>query len=200
MDDLLRKNFTEEEVYPFRLIKKYRIASYDPQDMADVLNEFPTIEHEVVSGHFPFWFFQHKDPDFDSSFFFIILRDPVERVLSHYQMGLRKNPQSSPLAIPPNLICKMLCSDPTKTGAELLKESIANLERMDFIIFQDDYERGVKQLFKKLNLTLDQGKIPKKNTTEKTPVSKEIIQKIREMNDLDVQLYKHAVARYKKKN
>ena len=101
------------------------------------------------------------------------------------------------------MMCKMLCSDATLIGEELLEDSIKNLERMDFIIFQDDFENGLIKLTSVLNLKIPQN--PKlvynqtKNSKKKETLSDEEIQKIREMNDLDIRLYEYADKNLRKK-
>jgi hypothetical protein len=49
------------------------------------------ISHELVSGHFPFWFCEKRDPDFDKAFKMTILRDPIERCLSFLRAKKRRH-------------------------------------------------------------------------------------------------------------
>ena len=73
--------------------------------MTNILNAFPSVEQKVITGHFPFWFLRGKDPRFDSSFTFTILREPVSRVISNYFFNLeKKNRTDYPIDIFPNLI------------------------------------------------------------------------------------------------
>jgi len=197
--ELLKENFPESEIYPHRKVKKQRVMSYKFQDMQDVFREFPNIHHKVVAGHFPMWFFLEKDKKFDQSFFFTTLRDPIERVLSHYRDLLRNaKKEVSPLIISPNMMCKMFCSDTTLEGEELLQNSIQNLDRMDYVIFMDTFDRDVAHLFYKLNLKLGK-RVPKFNATEKTYVSPEIISKLKELNELDIRFYEYAKQRFQKR-
>lgn len=196
--ELLKENFPESEIYPHRKVKKGRVMSYNLQDMQDVFREFPNIHHKVVAGHFPMWFFLEKDNTYDQSFFFAVLRDPVERVLSQYRDRLRNaKKEISPLDVPSNMMCKMFCSDNTLEGEELLQNSIQNLNRMDYVIFMDTFDRDVAHLFRRLGLKLGKS-VPKFNSTEKTYVSPEMISKIKELNELDIRFYEYAKQRFQK--
>ena len=193
---LLKENFDKREVYPFAKIGKGRAHATTVQEMQEAFDEFPPIEHELAWGHFPMWFFQEKDPDFNSSFYLTVLRDPVERVLSHDRYRMRNDKLSSdPLSIPDNFLCYMLCTDCTLTGDALLENAKMSLERMDAILFMETFERDIRILFKRLNFKLP-SKIPRTNTTRPYPVSDEMIEKIRERNILDVKLYEYAKKRY----
>lgn len=184
-----------EDWYPHRMVTPDCINS-EYCDQEAIIRDFPIIAHKIVSGHFPFWFFQNKDPDFDHSFFVTILREPVDRVLSHHQFWKGMGLSLSPLDIPSNLLCKLLCSDSSLSGEELLQNSIKNLQKMDCIIFFENFDRGVKKLFQKLNLAVPH-EIPKYNaSTPKQTFDEQVIQQIRELNSLDIRLYKYAKERY----
>ena len=203
--DLLDANFPKSEIYPYGKIGKYRIKASTEQAMKDVFSEFPEIRCSLVHGHFPMWFFKEKDPNYDTSFFFTILRDPIERVLSHDRFIMRNrmargfHTKSDPLGIPGNLMCKMLCSDCRLEGEELLEDCIQNLERMDCILFIDDLENGLKSLFKRLGLHLPRS-IPQLNTTGKRQATKqnqppELLEEVRRKNALDIRLYEYCKLR-----
>lgn len=192
MHELLEKRFEPSDFYPFRVIGKERVSSGNPEHMIEVFREFPPIVERVLSGHFPIWFLHAKAPAFDEVFCFTCLREPVDRVISHYYFK-RKAGQflETPLDVPANLMCKMLCSDNSLEGEELLKNSIDNLRKLDHVMFLDDYRQGVTRLFKKLGLK-PRKKITILNRTERGPVSAEMVEKIRELNALDVRLYDYA--------
>lgn len=202
---LIREHFDPSDCYPHTKIGVFWEAMYTRKGqeweivpMHGILEKFPSAANKVVMGHFPVWFLENKDPDFFStSFNFTILREPVDRVLSQY-FYLKKlshpigNPVRSPLDVPSNHMCMMLCSDNTLTGEALLQNAIRNLERMDCIIFQDDFETGVRRLFEQLGFDFA-GDIPKLNETARAHTFDEkILSKIRKKNDLDIRLYEHA--------
>lgn len=189
LNGLLVSNFNSQDIYPHRKIYQHRVTTYSPKDVSNVLRALPIIDHQLVSGHFPIWFLKEKDPNFNKSYIFTVLREPVDRVLSHWNAA---GAEGSPLDKCPNLMCKMLCSDATLTGEELLNDSINNLHRMDFIIFQDDFDNGVRNLFSRLNLTLPKNKIPHRNRSARKEISEKVLNELREINALDVRLYEYA--------
>ena len=194
MHTLLEKRFAPEDFYPLHgvLDMPTRMLFNNGQDVIDACNACPPIREKISWGHFPFWFLRDKDPEFDSSFCFTILRDPVERVISNYFFRLANGRDiDSPLGIVQNYMCKMCASNNTLEGEELLQDSMRNLRRMNQIIFLDDYENGVDRLFKKLGLK-HRKQIPFLNKTARSPIDAEMIQKIREKNDLDIRLYEYA--------
>lgn len=189
---LLAPNFKGNEIYLNRIIVRPRRLSKMPQHRIDFI-----YSHPFVSGHLPFWAHKKNDPHFDERYIVTVLRDPVERVLSFWRYvnerreRSKREPLASPLEVDANGMCKMLTSDPDLTGDELLQSSIESLLRIDFIIFQDDFDNGVKKLFAKLNFPAPQ-EIPVLNTTKKEDVSAEVIEQIKELNALDIQLYEFA--------
>ncbi len=198
---LLRAHFAPSEIYPYGKVGLGRAAATTQEQMESAWNEFPNIRHQLIGGHFPMWFFHKKDPTYDSSYFFTVLRDPVERVLSHdryrIKWGLNRGVilEPNPLAIPSNFLCKMLCSDCTLQGEELIKNCMDSLDRMNYIIFMDDYENGVRNVFNELHIPQPK-EIPHYNTTSYQPVGEEMIQQIQERNALDVQLYRLAKEKF----
>jgi hypothetical protein len=192
MHALLQQHFDASVIYPHRGIGESGIIV----DKAAPLPEMPLPSHSVISGHFPFWWLKEKG--LTSDFCFTVLRDPVERVISHYFFKLKNGypslgrPVHSPLDVVPNLMCRMLSSDPALEGEALFKSAIYNLERLDFIVFLDDFEGGARRLFKKMGFE-HKGEIPKLNqTARKRKLDDQIVQKIRECNDLDLSLYEYA--------
>lgn len=174
---VLSNNYNEKAFYPFRI----------PNEQC------PMIDHGVVSGHFSFQFFKEKDPDFDRSFFFTILRDPVDRVISEFFFLKEKGRKiDSPLSIHRNVMCHMLCSDPSLSGGDLVNDCIKTLERMNFILFQDNLDSDIKILFKKLGFKKTVKRIPFNNMSKHEPINSDMLEKIAEANDLDVQLYEYA--------
>jgi hypothetical protein len=189
---LLEKNFKIEEIYLNRAF-----ANNDQFDFLPMLKAPRILCRKFVSAHFPLWFIQKYDPKFGQNFIVTILRDPIERVISYWKYSnhkpeiLPKDRLNSPLDVNPNTMCKMFASDSALQGEDLLKSSMENLQQINFIIFQDDFENGVKTLFAKLNYPIPED-IPVMNATAKVEVPEEIIEKIKELNALDIRLYEFA--------
>jgi len=208
---LLKQNFPTSSIYPFLKIDDYLHVVTTSEGMEEAFQMYPSINHEVIGGHFPIWFLKQKAPHYDDSFIFTVLRDPIERVLSEDRDNIREKlirnlPAESDLSvIPANYICKMFCSDCRLGGNELLQDCIQNLRRMNYVIFMDDYKNGVREVFRKLGLGLPQ-EIPHHNSTNikavhaVQSVSKETIQKIKQLNSLDIQLYEYANTHFRGKS
>lgn len=196
LDSLISQHYKKNEIYPFFKIAEGKINTYSLEVASDVLNAFPMISEEYVHGQFPVWFLQKKDLDYDKSFIFTVLRDPVDRVLSHWS---HLEGKGSPIEICPNIMCKMLSSDVTLEGEDLLQNAILNLKRMDFIFFQDNFDYGVNKLFSILGFHLDVANIPKKHVSQRKEVSLEVIEEIKKENALDIRLYMYAKKKLKDK-
>lgn len=193
MHALLVKWYRQKDQYPQRRMPDFSLQGFE---------DSVPINHKLVSGHFPLWFFERKDPTFDESFTFTTLRDPVERVLSHCRYLAQTNPTAKaadPVRHRPNWICRMLCSDPDLQGEELLENCKQNLDKFNLILFIDDkeeFDKGVYLLFKKLKLRYRNGRTPIFNTTVKKQVDERIINIVKKRNDLDIRLYEYARANY----
>jgi len=189
---LLDSHYKSEEIYPHRDAGQLARNTYDKNMMTEVLRAFPPLNRKLTIGHFPFWFFQNKDPHFETSYIFTVLRDPVERVISSYfYQGEKEKKLNSPLDVIPNRMCKMLCSDVSLRGEALLEDCIQNLKKMSFLIFMDDFEEGIRRLFRRLELG-PCPLIPHRNSSHKMAISQELIEEIKKANELDVRLYEYA--------
>ena len=159
------------------------------------LKKVPSIRDEdIVIGHFPFWFFLKKSTKQQrkEAFWFITMREPVERILSHYRAKLRDHKAlTQPWDIEPNGMCRILSSDPTLEGEALLKNAIKNLNQMNLVIFLDDFEWGIEKLCQALGMTIP-NQTPRQNPSPDLEFSNEVIRKIAEANELDIQLYNYA--------
>jgi hypothetical protein len=191
---LLENHYQKEDFYPLRYIENRNTiwSSFSQSDAEITFNNYQDIHSKVISGHFPYWFLKKKDPNFDSSFIFTCLREPIDRVLSHYFYYLKLGRGlKSPLEIAPNVMCKMLASDITLQGESLLQDAINTLHHMNFIIFMDDFENGIARLFQKLGFEQPDS-IPHENISKRDTVDKETLLMLEEMNDLDIRLYEYA--------
>ena len=173
-----------------------------------------SVDHELVSGHFPFWFCEKLDPDFDRSFKVTILRDPVERYLSFLRAKKRGNPKflslesvmsqrlvrnsREQIVLIDNALCRNLASNPNLQGEALLRNAKENLEKIDYILFFEEFDRDVTDLFSRLGVEIEE--IPKTNVTVKEPASEALVEEIRKLHELDRQLYDYAKRELQPKN
>ncbi len=219
MRGIVEKFFHQNETYPFRKAVKFnyldRKLSGDnsiPVVTPCSLEEFPKINHEFVSGHFPIWFLEAKDPDFENSFLFTVFRDPVERVLSNMNYAaksLRKTgilDESTilmPEEVQQNWMCKMLSSNPNLEGEALLSNAIENLKKFDMILFLDNAEEfmeGVNLLYYKLGIDFLLDQVLTLGKTNREVQEANIIGRIKALNFLDIALYEYARKNYKNSN
>lgn len=197
---MLEKSFHVDEIYPQRHMPKFTM---------DGCLDSVDIDHALVSGHFPFWFYTQKDPEIEKSFTFTILRDPVQRVFSHSRYIAKTEPEkngANPLTHRPNWIARMLCSDPTFSGdvskenrvkyteEEIFQDCIQNLKKLDLVLFvdEDTFNSGVQHLFDSLNIPFNEHSIPVLNVTKAKKVSPEVLRKVRKRNQLDIRIYEYA--------
>lgn len=204
---LLKQQFPESEITQFsgaRSILHDEEKKYSKRTiMRLALDSCPVMETEVVMGHIPYFVFAAKDPDFDTSFTFTVLRDPAERILSQDRFNMKtrnKWSKSKPLALPDNFMCKMLCSNLQLEGEELLEDCIKNLEQMDHVILMEDFENGVRALFHKLGLphpeTVPHSNITTEAQRSQQRINDKLLEKIREKNELDIRLYEYCRQRF----
>lgn len=197
---LLESQLSTEEIYPFRNNRQV---------------DGP-VKHELVSGHFSYWFCKKLDKNFEEAFKVTILRDPVERYLS-FLRARKKSDKTLPdleslvkLAKSPkhkyyhglrdNAICRNLSDNPNLEGQELLESAKQTLQKLDCVIFLDNYSEDVMDLFKRLGIDLSEKDIPKINVTEKTPISAKLLEEVKRLNELDIQLYEYAKTNLRKKH
>jgi len=187
---LLENRFHINEIYPYRRVGG---AIENGETARDSAQGMPFFEHELISGHFPYWFIEEKDRDHESSFTFTVIRDPVDRVLSHYRYRKKENPhlEVSVQDVHPNWHCHMLASEPGLAGDELLKSAIENLEKLDYVIDYNSFEEDTKELLELLGIEIKGLKIPKFNVTEKKAYDKEMVAWIKETNREDILLYEY---------
>ena len=192
---LLQEHIGEEHIYTNQREKLCQTKSAsEAQSKLSTMKDVR--EGDCVIGHFPMWFFERKVTHNSECFWFVTLRDPIERVLSHYRDAKQKGSAiRSPCDVQSNHMCRILTSDPSLSGQALLESAISNLHKMDLVIFLEDFEYGVLQLFDELNLP-QPAEIPKRNATQKAPVQPAVIEKIRKINSLDVHLYEYAIAHF----
>lgn len=188
---LLEQQLAVQEIYPYRNSKSAR----------------GPVHGELVSGHFPFWFCQDFDEDFESSFKVTILREPVERYLSFLRAKKKADPELPDLesvirlrqssdkyreGLIDNALCRYLSSDPLLEGEDLLESAKQALGRIDCVLFFDRFAQDVIALFKRLGIDIDEDDIPKINFTQPEPVSPQLLEEVVQLNLLDMRLYEYA--------
>jgi hypothetical protein len=169
----------------------------------------------VVIGHTPYALFRTYLPT--EARYITFLRDPVDRVLSHYYRHIHRDPDedvwtpdpASPsassleqamvelrLASLNNLATRFLCDDPEtdELGDEALAQAKANLRRFDFVGIQERFEESVALL----QVTLGLGVAPygeSRHVSSERPAVDEISGEqrslIEEHNRLDAELYEY---------
>lgn len=202
---LLRKHFPQANRYPYQTLRHFfernlvmvQQMAMTPALQKSILHHFPTIKEQIVQIHAPYWFFKAKDPDFNRSFKFTSLREPVERAKSFYRFKRQNIKNFTYADIPDNSLCYFLCSDPSLKGEELVADCIRNLQTLDHIIFLDDYENGVVELFKKLG-GRKVGAVPRANTTQREPCPSDVERDLIERNSWDLKLYQRAKELFRK--
>ena len=196
LDQLLRAKFPPKKTlhafyYQIEQLSWENICSYD-----------------YLQGHF---FFSSQLSQIPHARNITFLRDPVERVLSaqryflssfqHDPNTLYKNfclPPGPPIETIANQACLFLSSfsrsDPTVTIEMHLESAKQNLrDRFFFIGFVDDMEGSIRSLFTLLGWGVPDA-ISKINVSriQSFPVSEATLQKIREKNWADIELYRFA--------
>jgi hypothetical protein len=198
---LLENQVDLQELYPPRRFQK---ANQPP-------------DHQLVSGHFPYWFCKKIDKEFDQAFKVTILRDPVERYLSFLRYRRRNRPELQNLDLEfihnnpsldktvdfgsdktfkfdrgANRMCAFLASDLNLEGRALLESAKKSLETFDVVLFLENFESDVTRLCQMIGIDPLSQETPHLNTTTSQEVSPEFIEIIKKYNDLDIELYEYA--------
>ncbi len=185
------------ELYPRRMPKREKNQPEMP------------LYQEIVSGHFPLWFCDQIDENFDKAYKFTVLRDPVDRYLSFLRYRNRNNPNFTSLEHVletisqtddrSNLLCKFLANHRNLTGQALLQNAKENIHRFDFIVFFDSFAEDVQNLCHLIGIDLKEESLLHLNTTNPESVSPELMQRVIQINELDIALYEYAKNNYSPK-
>lgn len=197
---LIEQQLSCEEIYPF---KNYKSAKR-------------SVHEELVSGHFPYWFCKNIDCDFETSYKITILRNPIDRYLSFLRAKKKADRELSDLesvfnlrffpdnkykeGLIDNAYCRYLASKNGLEGVELLESAKATLLTLDAVVFYDHFERDIIDLFHRFHIDLNRSEIPRINITQDEQVSDELLERVRQVNELDLQLYEYAKKHYTSKN
>jgi hypothetical protein len=164
----------------------------------------------VVHGHIMFW------PDIawsPSTRFFTLLRDPVERVISHFHWLRERSSRFSEKvglddalcrgAIPDNLQTRVLSASVAPVGEvpdRALEQAIASLDRFSVVGLTEQFDETLVLLSREFGwrrTTYERANVtPGRTPREK--IEPETVELIQHLNSLDMKLYAHARARFER--
>ncbi len=199
-----------------RLLLESELSAHEIYPCRNIHGDIVPVTHELVSGHFPYWFCKKIDKDFDTAVKITILRDPIQRYLSFLRakkkaditlhdlesvLLLRNSPTKKyHQGLIDNALCRNLAANPHLKGRALLESAIETLNKLDFVIFFDHFSEDTVSLFKSFQIELTPENIPKMNVTSQEPISKELWEEVRQLNTLDIELYAYAKDHFSKKS
>ena len=82
----------------------------------------------------------------------------------------------------------------------MLENAKQTLQKFDCVLFVDQFTQDVIDLFRRLGIALEEQDIPKMNVTEPEPISEQLLEEVRQANDLDIRLYAYAKEHLQKKD
>jgi hypothetical protein len=162
----------------------------------------------VIHGHIMFWPEIVWSP---STRFFTLLRDPVERVISHFYWLRERSTRFSEKvelddavcrgAIPDNLQTRVLSASVAPVGElpdKALEQAIASLDRFTVVGLTERFDETLVLLSREFGwrrTTYERANV----TPERTPrkeIPPETVELIQHLNSLDMKLYAHARTRF----
>jgi hypothetical protein len=191
-----------------RLVRNYFVAPEVSRKVIEGLAADRSHDLRVVHGHILFW------PDVEwpeGTQFLTMLRDPVERVISHYfwlrarSSRFRKTLEEALLAgsIKDNLQTRVLAAQMPPFGEttdEMLEDALRGLKRLTVVGLTERFDESFvlatrmlgwrRMLYRKENVTPD-----RKSTDE---ISPKVIELIKKYNALDIELYRSASKRFER--
>jgi carbon monoxide dehydrogenase subunit G len=189
-----------------RLVRNYFVAPDISLNVVKDLASAPPPDLRAIHGHFLFW------PDIvwpENTQFLTLLRDPVERVISHYfWLRSRSNRFRKTLeeavgegAIHDNLQTRVLAAQMPpfgETTEDMLEAALAGLNRMTVVGLTEHFDESLvlatralgwrRMLYRRENVT------PDRKPREEIPPK--IIALINRRNELDIELYRTASERF----
>jgi hypothetical protein len=197
---LLENQIDLHDLYPPRRFQKANIL----------------LDHQLVSGHFPYWFCKEFDKEFNRAFKVTILRDPIERYLSSLRYQKKNNPELWDHDLEfvhnhpnqkktfkydqgPNRMCAFLASEPNLEGQALLESAKKSLDTFDAVLFLENFESDMARLCERIDINFLSQETPDLNKTTPEKVSPEFIEVVKKYNDLDCDLYEYAKTHLKQK-
>jgi len=174
------------------------------------------LDHQLVSGHFPYWFCKEFDKEFNRAFKVTILRNPVERYLSFLRYRKKNRPELQNFDLEfihnnpgsdktfsfdrgPNRLCAFLASEPNLEGRALLESAKKSLKTFDVVLFLENFESDMARLYEMIGIDPLSQKTLNLNKTTPQEVRPEFIESIKKYHDLDIELYEYAKTHLKQK-
>jgi len=191
-----------------RLVRNYFVAPDVSLSVIKSLAAEPPSDLRVIHGHILFW------PDIEwpeGTQFLTILRDPVERVISHYywlrarSSRFRKTLEDALIggSIPDNLQTRVLAAQTPPFGEstdEMLDEALRGLKRLTVVGLTERFDESFvlatrmlewrRMLYRKENVTPDR--------KPQDEISAKAIDLIKRYNALDIELYRSASKRFER--
>ena len=191
-----------------RLVRNYFVAPDISLNVVKGLAAEPPEDLRVIHGHILFW------PDVEwpeGTRFLTILRDPVERVISHYYWNrarssrFRKTLEDALIegSIPDNLQTRVLAAQMPAFGEttnEMLEEALRSLKRLTVVGLTERFDESFvlatrslgwrRMLYRKENVTPDR--------KPQDEISSKAIDLIRRYNALDIELYRSGSKRFER--
>ena len=191
-----------------RLVRNYFVAPDVSRNVVKGLAAEPPEDLRVIHGHILFW------PDIEwpeGTQFLTILRDPVERVISHYYWNrarssrFRKTLEDAVIggSVPDNLQTRVLAAQMPPFGEatdEMLEEALRSLKRITVVGLTERFDESFvlatrslgwrRMLYRKENVTPDR--------KPQDEISSKAIDLIQRYNALDIELYRSATKRFER--
>jgi len=189
-----------------RLLKNFFTDSERSRaDVENIVNAVPD-DLRVIHGHILYW---DDLPWPDGTAFFTLLRNPIERALSHYYwLRARNSKFELPLedaiaqgAVPDNLQTRVIAgSNPPfgETSAEMLRTAIDHLARFSVVGLTERFDESVALMTRTFGwqprLYATANATP--NRQPRAEIAPETLRLIERHNALDVELYQHAKTKF----
>jgi carbon monoxide dehydrogenase subunit G len=191
-----------------RLVRNYFVAPEVSRKIVESLAADPPADLRVIHGHILFW------PDIqwpEGTQFLTMLRDPVERAISHYfwlrerSSRFRKTLEEALTSgsIPDNLQTRVLAArmpkfnDPT---GDMLEDALRSVKRLTVVGLTERFDESFvlatrrlgwrRMIYRKENVTA--GRKPQER------ISPKVLDLIKRYNALDLELYRSASKRFER--
>lgn len=191
-----------------RLVRNYFVAPETSLNVIKSLAAGPPPELGAIHGHFLFW------PDIEwpeGTQFLTLLRDPVERTISHYFWLRARNPRFKKSleqavtegSIHDNLQTRVLAASMPPFGEttdEMLEDALRSLKRLTVIGLTERFDESLvlatrtlgwrRMLYRRENVTPDR--------KPREEISPKVIELVKAHNALDIELYRSAGKRFER--
>jgi hypothetical protein len=189
MEMLLRKNFPSIKTLPF----------LETLDYAKRGENAPS-DYDLLQGHVRYSQYLVLDPIPEETFKFTILRDPVERYISHIKHHREVNFPHLTLeevfedvldhpGFVSDVMCQYLTGDLGLTGESLLENAKKNLFNFDLVMFFEKYNEDAIILMERIGIQIETEQVPFINRTKEVVVSEKLREMVMQRNLKDQELY-----------